>query len=65
LSLRIETILILTNQEGVRQMDKIFTTIRHWIARLLETGATPDATDGLSIRDYADLPRTRPASRVG
>ena len=46
-------------------MDKIFTALRQWIARLLETGATPDVTDGLSIRDYADLPVTRPASRVG
>ena len=46
-------------------MDEIFTTIRQWIARLLETGATPDYADGLSIRDYADLPVTRPQSRIG
>jgi hypothetical protein len=43
-------------------MDKIFTSIRQWIARLLETDATQDYLDGLSIRDYADLPVTHPAS---
>jgi len=46
-------------------MYKIFMTIRHWIARLLETGAAQDHVDGLSIRDYADLPVTHPVSRVG
>jgi hypothetical protein len=46
-------------------MDKIFKIIRHWIARLLETDATPNVTDGMSIRDYADLPVSHPASRIG
>ena len=42
-------------------MDKIFTTLRQWIARLLETDVTHDYVDGLSLRDYADLPVTHPA----
>ena len=46
-------------------MDTIFTTIRQWIVRLLKTGPTPDVTDGISVRDYADLPVTHPVSRVG
>jgi hypothetical protein len=46
-------------------MDKIFTTIRQWIARLLETDAPQDYADGLNIRDYADLPVTHPVSRIG
>ena len=45
-------------------MDKILTTIRQWIARLLETDATQDYVDGLSIRDYADLPVTHPAGDI-
>ena len=45
-------------------MDKIFTTIRQWIARLLEAEATQDYMDGLSIRDYADLPVTHPAGDI-
>jgi hypothetical protein len=45
-------------------MDKIFTTIRQWIARLLETDAAQDYVDGLSIRDYADLPVCHPASEI-
>jgi hypothetical protein len=45
-------------------MDKIFTIICHWIAWLRETDATPEYEDGLSIRDYADLPATHPASDI-
>ena len=41
-------------------MDKIFTVIRHWIVRLLETESLPDELDTLSIRDYADLPVVHP-----
>ena len=42
-------------------MDKIFTAIRQWIVRLLETDSLPDPLDTLSIRDYADLPAVHPA----
>jgi len=45
-------------------MDKIFTTLRNWIARLLETDATQDYVDSLSIRDYADLPVSHPPSDI-
>jgi hypothetical protein len=41
-------------------MDKIFTIIRQWLVRLLETEGLPDELDTLSIRDYADLPVVHP-----
>jgi hypothetical protein len=41
-------------------MDKIFTIIRQWLVRLLETESLPDELDTLSIRDYADLPVVHP-----
>jgi hypothetical protein len=41
-------------------MDKIFTIIRQWLVRLLETDSLPDELDTLSIRDFADLPVVHP-----
>lgn len=43
-------------------MDKIFTTIRSWIARLVETEGVADPIDRLGLRDYADLPTAHPGA---
>jgi hypothetical protein len=41
-------------------MDKIFTTLRRWLAALGTTDRAPDQLSTMSLADYADLPSTHP-----
>lgn len=41
-------------------MHRFYTAMRAWLRALLATGCPPDPLDGLSPREWADLPFTHP-----
>ena len=41
-------------------MDKIFTTLRHWLAALITIDRPPDPLAAFTPADFADLPITHP-----
>lgn len=41
-------------------MNRIFTGLKLWVAVLLAPSASPDPLDGLSAREWADLPVHHP-----